>query len=75
MLHLEGHAVEPRARHRHRALDVDGCESDESGLALLEGFDNAIQAGYFRHLQLLMIVQVVQNVQAVQVIELGRKRL
>ena len=51
VLHFIGDAVELRARHGDGAFDVDGRESDESGLVLFKGFDYAVKAGYVWHVR------------------------
>jgi putative ABC transport system ATP-binding protein len=49
VLHLEGNAVKLGAGHCNRALDIDWGKRYKGGLALLQGFDYAVQAGYVWH--------------------------
>src|SRR5574341_356869 len=54
VLHLEGDAVELGARHGNGVFNIDGRERDKSGLALFEGFDYTVKAGYVWHVQRLL---------------------
>src|SRR5947209_15564686 len=49
MLHLEGDTVEVRGGQRRGGLVVHRAESDERGLALLQGPDDAVQSRDLSH--------------------------
>ena len=54
VFHFEGDAVELGTCHRDGAFDIYWRERDEGGLALLQGFDYAVEAGYVWHKTVLL---------------------
>ena len=48
------------ARHRNRAFDIYWRERDEGGLALFQGFDYAVEAGYVWHKTVLLRYSLVK---------------